>query len=1373
MTAASTDKTMEREMAGSTNLLDSIIEQNPHAMWISDENGTLIRLNQACRDLLHLSDEDVVGKYNVLKDNIVEEQGHMPLVKRVFEMGQTVRFTIEYDSSKLDHLELERTVFRILDVTIAPVKDEDGRVTNAVIMHKDVTEQRQAEEALRSSRQQTELIVDTLPALLAYVDAEQRYLYVNQLYADWYGLSREEIIGKHVSEVLHEATYQKALPAIMAALNGKRVTYENDAVYDVQEQPRTVQATYVPHLDENGQVKAFLAMVEDITERKKAMKEIQDLARFPAENPNPVLRVNREGEILYANEAANPLLDAWDCRESRRLPDEWRAIVSRALTSGSRDQAVAQCDEHTLLLGIAPVSEAGYVNVYGLDVTESRQAEEELRESEFRLRQMADNVGDVFWITEWDSKRTVFASKAYEEIWGRTLQSLYDDPQGWADAIHPEDRARAWDNFTNLGEGESYEEEYRIIRPGGEVRWIRDRGYPMQGEQGKVTRAVGVAQDITDRIHLEQRQAKAEEALRRYVERLRALRAIDGAILAAWSAEAMAKSALQHIRRLVPYQLGSVTTFDLEANEATVLALHTDGETVMTVGARVPIDAPDFESLAQGKVHVVDDIVTGARPTPMEQKLQAAGVRSYVNVPLIADGSLIGTLNLGVEEPGSLAPEHVDIAREVADQLAVAIRQVGLREQVQRHTDELEQRVADRTTELARRTTQLQVAAEVARDATTAHDLDELLNRSVGLVRDRFGFYHAGIFLTDERGEYAVLRAATGDAGRQMLENGHRLKVGEVGIVGHACADGEPRIALDTGADPAHFDNPLLPDTRSEMALPMRVAGHVIGALDVQSADESAFRQDDVEILQVMAEQLAVAIEKTRLFEQVQATLEERLRTVVSNVPIVLFALDRDGVFTLSEGKGLGALGVKSGERVGQSAFELYRDAPEIQDDYRRALAGEVVTSVREQAGAIFDTWWSPLRDASDEITGVIGVAVDVTERERLEEQIQRQQRLAAVGQLAGGIAHDFNNFLMTIVFYAHLLSRDQDGGPDVASIAQTIIGEANRAADLVRQVLDFSRRSAIETKPVDLSSFVEEVTDILQKTLQENIRVVTEMGEGGYVVEIDPTRIQQVIMNLALNARDAMPDGGILRIELSRLTIESTETRLAGISELELTTGDWVCVSVQDTGTGMDEQVQARLFEPFFTTKGPKGNGLGLAQVYGIVKQHGGEIGVETKLGCGTAFRIYLPAYAGNHVQEIEPEETEVIREGSGETILLVENEEKVRDAVQRVLQSLGYRVLPASNGKEALEIFGKAGGVDLVLTDMIMPEMGGRELIQELKRIAPDAKVLVISGYTMQRDIQELKESGLADIIYKPLDVQSLTRAVRRTLDVDKGEE
>ena len=1001
------------------------------------------------------------------------------------------------------------------------------------------------------------------------------------------------------------------------------------------------------------------------------------------------------------------------------------------------------------------------------EIEERKQAEEQLRRSEAALKQAqrVAHVGSWRWhvrsnCLEWsDEMYRIFGIE--KETFSGELSDVIER------AIHPEDRAAVeQSNLSVMQDKKPIPLEYRVIRTDGTIRTVwAEAGELILDAAGEPAALTGIVQDISER-------KETEVALRGYAERLRTLHAIDGAILAAWSAEDIARAVLRHIRQLIPCQWASVMAIDMEDEEATVLALSSDTETSMEVGTPIPLEMAGVADTARdGQVHVVEDIVALRWPSEIERALLAAGVRSYISVPLIAQGVLVGTLNLGTVEPEGFLPEHVDIASELANQLAIAVQQAHLFERVQRHAEELELQVATRTAELGRRTTQLQVAAEVARDATTAHDLDELLSRSVNLVARRFGFYHAGIFLTDERDEYAAPRAATGEAGRQMLDHGHRLKVGEEGIVGHVCASGEPRISLDVGTDAIHFDNPWLPDTRSEMALPMRVGGRIIGALDVQSSQEAAFDQDDVEILQILADQLAVAIERTRLFEQVQATLEERLHTVVSNVPIVLFALDRDGVFTLSEGKGLDALGVKSGERVGQSAFVLYRDAPEIQDDYRRALAGEVVTEVREQAGAMFDTWWSPLRDANGEISGVIGVATDVTERYRMQEQMQRQERLAAVGQLAGGIAHDFNNFLATIVFYAHLLVHGEDVSQSIVSIGETIMGEAKRAAALVRQVLDFSRRSVMETEPVDVAAFVEEVIDILQETLPENIQVETDVGEGIYVAEIDPTRIQQVIMNLALNSRDAMPKGGKLCIELSKVTVGSSGMKLSGIQDLELTPGDWVCLSVQDTGTGMDEQVRAHLFEPFFTTKGAEGTGLGLAQVYGIVKQHGGEVDVTTEPGRGTTFRIYLPVEAREHAQTDDTGTTEAIPQGRGETILLVEDEGKVREAGRRVLESLGYSVLTATNGLEGLSLFKEADRCDLVLTDMVMPEMGGLELIQELKRIAPGVKALVVTGYISQEDTQVLKDSGLTHIIDKPLDVCILARAVRQILDEDAG--
>jgi len=877
-----------------------------------------------------------------------------------------------------------------------------------------------------------------------------------------------------------------------------------------------------------------------------------------------------------------------------------------------------------------------------------------------------------------------------------------------------------------------------------------------------------VAGDIAFALHnieLEEERRQAEEALRQYTERLRVQHAIDGATLAGWAPEAIAQVALRHVRQLVPCQRASVVVFDLEAHEAELIAAHTNGETTVSAGARLsPEDFGNVQALQRGRPCLVEDILTLSHPTPVDRAWSGEGVRSYVTLPLITHGELIGILNLGAESPSAFAPEHVDIARELADQLAIAIQQARLYEQVQRHAEELEQRVAERTAQLERRTVQLQVAAEVARDAITAHDAGELLDRAVNLIRERFGFYHAGIFLVDERGEYAVLKAATGEAGRQMLEQGHKLKVGEAGIVSQVTGTGQPRIAPAVDADAAHFKNPLLPETRSEMALPLKVGERVIGALDVQSVQEAAFDEDDVAILRVMADQLAVVIEKARLFERTQAALEERLRTVVSSAPVVLYALDREGTLTLAEGKGLEALGLKPGEVVGRTIFDLHHDVPKIVENVRRALAGEAFVSTVEVDGVTFETWYSPLRDEGGEVTGVIGVATDVTERKHLEEQIRRQDRLAAVGQLAGGIAHDFNNFLTTIMLYAQILRGKPHLPPDLAPGLETILDESRRAAQLVQQILDFSRRSPIKTQPVDLKPFIEERIEILQRTLPENIRLLLETRAEEYVANADSTSIQQVVMNLAVNARDAMPEGGELRIGLSRVEVRPGEEPPVA----EMAAGAWVCLAVSDTGIGIPPDVLSHIFEPFFSTKEPgKGTGLGLAQVYGIVQQHEGHIGVETEVGRGTTFRVYLPAYGSGKVEEVSAEAA-APPEGQGETILLVEDEEKVREAGREALESLGYRVLTAVNGREALKVYQSEVRVDVVVTDIVMPEMGGRELVRGLKKANPHMKAVAITGHVTE-EIQELGKEGILEVIQKPLDVNRLARVVRRVLDTN----
>ncbi len=413
-----------------------------------------------------------------------------------------------------------------------------------------------------------------------------------------------------------------------------------------------------------------------------------------------------------------------------------------------------------------------------------------------------------------------------------------------------------------------------------------------------------------------------------------------------------------------------------------------------------------------------------------------------------------------------------------------------------------------------------------------------------------------------------------------------------------------------------------------------------------------------------------------------------------------------------------------------------------------------------------------------DEVTGVVVVYTDITERKRMEKQLRQQERLAAVGQLAAGIAHDFNNVMASIILYAQMMLRTPDLSPRNRERLATINQEARHAANLTQRILDFSRRAMLKRQPLDLLPFLKELVKLLQQTLPENIQIDLVYGRDEYTVNADPTRVQQAIMNLALNARDAMPEGGKLRIGLERIQVEDSAE--APLPQMEA--GEWVQVMVADTGTGIPPEAMPHMFEPFFTTKPVgQGTGLGLAQVYGIVKQHGGEIDVQSQVGRGTTFTLYLPALPVSAPQAPAHEAPALVK-GRGETILVVEDNAGTREALSAVLETLNYRVLKAANGREALEVcrsaeeaYPEQGGgtrpersrrIDLVLTDMVMPKVGGRELIRELRKMNPHLKGLAVTGYATSEDLQE---EGIVDVLHKPFDVSTLAEVVRRALDMD----
>ncbi len=386
----------------------------------------------------------------------------------------------------------------------------------------------------------------------------------------------------------------------------------------------------------------------------------------------------------------------------------------------------------------------------------------------------------------------------------------------------------------------------------------------------------------------------------------------------------------------------------------------------------------------------------------------------------------------------------------------------------------------------------------------------------------------------------------------------------------------------------------------------------------------------------------------------------------------------------------------------------------------------------------------------------------DVTEERDVQVRAQTQDRLAAIGQLAAGIAHDFNNLLAVVVLHAEMGLLQGELSDRMREILQTILTQAVRAGDLVQQVLDFSRRAVLERRPLRLGPFVSEQAKLLARTLPESIAVCFEDEEVDYTVNADPTRLQQVIVNLALNARDAMTDGGKLIFTLDSMQIgEDQDGPLP-----ELRPGTWVRLCVRDTGHGIPQHVLPHIFEPFYTTKAPLGTGLGLAQVHGIVKQHEGEVDVISEDGVGTTFAVYLPEVESI---ELEPElETEeALPLGHGETVLVVEDDAAVRMALVASLEQLEYVPLEARNGREALATL-QAGHqeIELVLSDLIMPEMGGLALQQALRQRAIAVPIVFLSGHPMDLEPWASEDDAPAAWLQKPVNLESLARLLARIL-------
>lgn len=517
-------------------------------------------------------------------------------------------------------------------------------------------------------------------------------------------------------------------------------------------------------------------------------------------------------------------------------------------------------------------------------------------------------------------------------------------------------------------------------------------------------------------------------------------------------------------------------------------------------------------------------------------------------------------------------------------------------------------------------------------------------------------------------------------------------------------------------------------------------------------------------------EDLTKEITERKRSEEALRASERRFRHIFENAPLMMHSLDKNGVIRSVNAMWLRQTGYSENEVVGKTfEFILTKEsqktfATKIETLWAQSELYEVRDQYVKKDGTVIEVVIDSVI-VDDPTYGRISLCIsrDVTHELLLEKQLREAQKMEAVGTLAGGVAHDFNNLLQIILGYADLLALRTDKEASSYHGIRAVRDAAKRGSDLVKQLLTFSRRIETDLRPLDLNHEVQKASRLLSRTIPKMIAIELDLAEGLQAVYADANQVEQIVLNLAINAKDAMPERGTLTFRTENAILDEEYCRRWP----EVKPGNYVSLIVTDTGHGMDKEVLEHIFEPFYTTKEPgEGTGLGLSIVFGIVKLHGGHITCQSRPGKGTVFEIFFPALEKESQREMDT--TGEMPAFGTETILMVDDEALVRDWGEDLLTQAGYTVITARNGREALQLFAKyRAEIDLVILDLIMPEMGGKQCLEELIKVDPGARVLVASGFPIDKKTKTFLTSYSLAIVSKPFNVRDFLRVVRKALD------
>jgi GAF domain-containing protein len=848
---------------------------------------------------------------------------------------------------------------------------------------------------------------------------------------------------------------------------------------------------------------------------------------------------------------------------------------------------------------------------------------------------------------------------------------------------------------------------------------------------------------------------EAEHAAREQAEKLREdTRQHLGLITRLYelSTEFVSTLSVEEVANLVIKKVVEAT----QAHSAVLNLLDAQGNFERAFGAAEPAARPTGTTRTiykTGQPLIINNAKDEA--LPVQAHLRELGLRASIGLPLKAGSNIIGVLFVRYAEPHHFSQQEVETFFIFANQAAIAIDNARLYEQVQQYTAELQERIAERTFEL-------QTLYELSQALGHASRLGDIVRLTL------FHLYQVVDY------DVAAILLFTEQPGKLIIQSQQPISTAlENDLVQIMCGAFAQIEAADSSCDPIEIryvqpkettgiTGPPLESLATMVQTPLLINDTPIGLMLVGKIEPTEFGKEQARLLHIAADQTAETVGRV---QSLLAAEYHRLESLVAHLPNGLIVLNADLHVLLANPIGQEYLAlaapVGTGEKLdhmGGYPIELILATESTHIPVEITIVGppDHLLALSAQSLAV-----------GPEAGGWLLLIRNITEERFIQKRVQQQEQMAAVGQLAAGIAHDFNNILTSIIGYAELLQM----GPNVPQTMQHDLGritnQAQRAAHLVRQILDFSRQSISEKRPFDLMPFLKETIKLLERTIPENIQISLHITPSSqdYILIADLPQMQQVITNLAVNARDAMPNGGALQFTLSRLTLPPNAPPPCP----NMPPGEWIAIAVSDTGVGIPSGQQTRIFEPFFTTKEiGKGTGLGLAQVYGIITQHEGYINVESTMGQGATFTIYMPYIPAPKVESRPPAPLQTPR-GQGQVILIVEDNSAVLEISKAMLEHLGYRVLPAANGAGALQIYYQhKKEIGLVLTDITMPDISGIELSQVLHQENPHLKIVALTGYPLDNDqnTKNWQTHGIVDWLQKPITLEQLAQTVSRHL-------